>query len=193
MAKDEERRYAALEITSKAVRIVYGYYQDGKVYVLHALETSVNAIDGGMVSDSESLTNAIRGVINAVNETLGINIKDVVLALPSMGLLFCRESSSTMTIGQDNVIVQMDINNAISQLKKYKFGENFKIVDVVPYQYVLDNKEYVSEAPIGKVSQTLTVHASLFARKPTHCKPCSFPFPDDKGKSIFLSQEPDLG
>lgn len=163
MAKDNDKRYAALEITSKAVRLVYGYCQDGKVYVLHALETVVNALDGGIVADQEALTNAIKGVVNAANETLHIKIRDVLVALPPMGLVFCRESSSTTTIGIDNVIVQIDVNNAISQLKKYKFSEGLKIVDVVPYQFVLDSKEFSPVAPIGKVSQTLTVHASIFA------------------------------
>lgn len=163
MAKNDDKRYAALEITSRAVRLVYGYLQDGKVYVLHALETSVKALDGGFVQDYESLTNAIKGVINAANETLNIKITNVVLALPSMGLVFCRESSSTTTIGTDNVIVQIDVNNAISQLRKYKFSEGLKVVDVIPYQYLLDNKEFSPIAPIGKVSQTLTLHASIYA------------------------------
>ena len=163
MAKDENKRYAALEITSRAVRLVYGYCQDNKVHVLHAVETSINALDGGIVTDFEQVTNAIKGVVNAVNETLQIKIRDVLVSLPPMGLVFCRETSSTTTIGLDNVVVQIDVNNAITQLKKYRFSDGLKIVDVVPYQFVLDNKEYLSTAPIGKTSQTLTMSASIFA------------------------------
>ena len=163
MAKDENKRYAALEITSRAVRLVYGYCQDNKVHVLHAVETSINALDGGIVTDFEQVTNAIKGVVNAVNETLQIKIRDVLVSLPPMGLVFCRETSSTTTFGLDNVVVQIDVNNAITQLKKYRFSDGLKIVDVVPYQFVLDNKEYLSTAPIGKTSQTLTMSASIFA------------------------------
>ena len=163
MAKEENKRYTALEITSKAVRLVYGYYLDGKVHVLHAVETSINALDGGMVNDFEQVTNAVKGVVNAVNETLQIRIKDVIVALPPMGLVFCRETTSTTTIGLDNVVVQIDINNAIAQLKKYRFTDGLSIVDVVPYQFVLDNKEYFSTAPIGKISSSLTMSASIFA------------------------------
>ena len=163
MAKDENKRYAALEITSRAVRLVYGYCQDNKVHVLHAVETSINALDGGIVTDFEQVTNAVKGVVNAVNETLQITIRDVLVSLPPMGLVFCRETSSTTTIGLDNVVVQIDVNNAITQLKKYRFSDGLKIVDVVPYQFVLDNKEYLSTAPIGKTSQTLTMSASIFA------------------------------
>ena len=163
MAKEENKRYAALEITSRAVRLVYGYCLDDKVHVLHAVETSINALDGGVVTDFEQVTNAIKGVVNAVNETLQIKIKDVLVALPPRGLVFCRETTSTTTIGLDNVVVQIDINNAITQLKKYRFSDGLRIVDVVPYQFVLDNKEYFATAPIGKTSSSLTMSASIFA------------------------------
>ena len=39
----EYRRYAALEITSKAVKLVYGFVQKDLVYVLYAGEASVDA------------------------------------------------------------------------------------------------------------------------------------------------------
>lgn len=163
MSKDKNKRYAAIEITSKSVRLVYGYCQDDKVHVLHALETSINALDGGIVTDMEQVTNAVKGVINALNETLQIKVKEVIVCLPPMGLVFCRESSTTNTIGVDNVVVQIDVNNAISQLRKYRFSEGLRIVDIVPYQFVLDNKEFSQVPPIGKISSTLTVHASIFA------------------------------
>lgn len=163
MSKDKNKRYAALEITSKSVRLVYGYFQDNKVHVLHALETSINALDGGIVTDMDQVTNAVKGVINALNETLQIKVKDVIVCLPPMGLVYYRESGSTATIGVDNVIVQIDINNAINQLRKHRFSEGTKIVDIVPFQFVLDNKDFSQVPPIGKTSQSLTVHASIFA------------------------------
>lgn len=167
MLDEENKRYAALEITSKAVRLVYGYCLDGTVYVLHALETGVNALDGGQVAEHDLLVNTIKGLINAANEKLGIIIKDVVLALPPLGLVLCRDSASTLTIDQSNEIQQLDINNAISQLKKHKFQEGLKIVNVIPYQYLLDNSSNDSESPLGKKSEQLTVHASIYAMQDT--------------------------
>ena len=88
MSKDKNKRYAAIEITSKSVRLVYGYCQDDKVHFLHALETSLNALDGGIVTNMEQVTNAVKGVINALNETLQIKVKEVIVCLPPMGLVF---------------------------------------------------------------------------------------------------------
>jgi cell division protein FtsA len=165
MLDEENKRYAALEITSKAVRLVYGYCLDGTVYVLHALETGVNALDGGQVAEHDLLVNTIKGLINAANEKLGINIKEVILSLPPLGLVLCRDSASTLTIDQSNEIQQLDINNAISQLRKHKFQEGLKIVNVIPYQYLLDNSSNDSESPLGKKSEQLTVHASIYAMR----------------------------
>ena len=94
---------------------------------------------------------------------LNIKIRDVVLALPPMGLVFMRENAITNTISLDNKIAQIDINNCISQLKKVRLSDNLKIIDVVPYSFTLENHENHYEAPIGRTSQTLTVHASIYA------------------------------
>ena len=163
MSNSEIKRYTALEISSKTVRLVHGYALDGLVYVLHALESNVNALDAGFVVESDALTAAIKGVINAANEMLNIKIREVVLALPPMGLVFIRENAITNTISLDNKIAQIDINNCISQLKKVRLSENLKIIDVVPYSYTLENHENHYEAPIGRTSETLTVHASIYA------------------------------
>ncbi len=163
MSINDGRRYTALEISSKTVRLVYGYVLDGLVYVLHALESNVNALDAGFVVESDALTAAIKGVINAANETLNIKIRDVLLALPPMGLTFIRDNAITNTISPDNKIAQIDINNCISQLKKVKVSDNLRIIDVVPYTYTLENHENHYEAPIGRTSSTLTLHATIYA------------------------------
>ena len=163
MSNNDIKRYTALEISSKSVRLVHGYALDGLVYVLHALESNVNALDAGFVVESDALTAAIKGVINAANEMLNIKIREVVLALPPMGLVFMRENAITNTISLDNKIAQIDINNCISQLKKVRLSDNLKIIDVVPYSYTLENHENHYEAPIGRTSETLTVHASIYA------------------------------
>jgi cell division protein FtsA len=167
MLDEENKRYAALEITSKAVRLVYGYCLDGVVYVLHALETGVTALDGGIVAEHDVLVNTIKGLINAANEKLGITIKDVVLSIPPLGLAITRDSASTVTIDSSNIIQQLDVNNAISQLRKHRFQDGLKIVDVIPYTYLLDNSLSESDSPLGKKSERLTVHASIYAMQDT--------------------------
>ncbi len=161
---NENKRYAALEITSKCVRLVYGFVQDEKVYVLHALESSCNGLEKGMVIESDALIAAIKGVVSSASETLGgIKIKEVVLAIPSISLDWKLENASTNTIDPLGKIGQMDINNCISQLKKVKFQEGYKVYDVIPYQYVLDNKEMYAESPLGKMAQNLTMYATIYA------------------------------
>lgn len=163
MTNNEIKRYTALEISSKSVRLVHGYALDGQVYVLHALESNVNALDAGFVIESDALTAAIKGVINAANETLDIKIREVILALPPMSLYFIRENAITNTISLDNKVAQIDINNCLSQLRKVRLSDNLKVIDVVPYSFTLENHENHSEPPIGRTSETLTVFATIYA------------------------------
>ncbi len=166
---NENKRYAALEITSKCVRLVYGFVQDEKVYVLHALESSCSALERGLVVESDSLIAAIKGVISTASESLGgIKMRDVVLAIPPLSLDWKLQNASTNTINPEGKICQMDINNCISQLKKVKFGDGFKVYDVIPYKYVLDGRENSSESPIGKTAQNLTMYATVYALAETY-------------------------
>ena len=135
------KHFCALEISSRAVRLVYGFVYEGLVRVLHAVETNVDALKDGYVETSDALTMAIKNVISSTNDALKIKIKEVVLAVPPMGLCFARESTTCTTIDINNRIVQHDINNCLSQLRKIKFNETTRVVDVIPYKYVLNNNE----------------------------------------------------
>lgn len=164
MGDDSNKKYAALEITSKCVRLVYGFVQDEKVYVLHALESSCNALEKGVVVESDALIAAIKGVVSSASESIqGLKIRDVVMSIPPLALHWKLENASTNTIDPLGKIGQMDINNCISQLKKVKFGDGFKVYDVIPYKYVLDGKETSEESPIGKMAQNLTMFATVYA------------------------------
>lgn len=162
----EYRRYAALEITSKAVKLVYGFVQKELVYVLYAGEASVDALVGGQLVNSDVLTAAIRNVIDDCSIKMNIRLKEVILVLPPMGLAFGKQPRTTNTISPDNKIVQIDIENAISLLRKASFGPQLQIIDVIPYRYVLDNQEIYTEPPIGKISSSLSVQATLYALEP---------------------------
>lgn len=160
--EETNKHYCALEISSRTVRLVYGFVYEGLVRVLHAVETNVDALKDGFVEPSDALTMAIKSVINSTNDALKIKIKEVVLAVPPMGLCFARENTTCTTIDINNRIVQHDINNCLSQLRKIKFNDTTRIVDVIPYKYVLSNNETMFEPPLGKISSTLTVHASIY-------------------------------
>jgi cell division protein FtsA len=159
---EDNVRYAALEITSKTVKLVYGYVQDGQVFVLHALESNVQALDGGRIVESDALTAAIKGVISTANENLNIHLTEVLLAVPPLGLTLYTERAMTNTISPDNHVAQIDINNCITQLKKIKVSDGVKIIDVVPIQYSLDNNDIISEAPLGRKSSSLSVSATIY-------------------------------
>ena len=163
MGNESNRRYAAMEISSKTVKLIYGYVQDDLVYVLHALETNVNAVESGVVVESEALTSAIKGLINTANENLNIQIKEVLLALPPMGLNFTNERAMSNTISSDSIVAQLDINNCISILMKTKVKDMTEIIDVIPYQYILETNETLTDSPICKRSRNINVLGTVYS------------------------------
>ena len=73
------KHFCALEISSRAVRLVYGFVYEGLVRVLHAVETNVDALKDGYVETSDALTMAIKNVISSTNDALKIKIKEFLL------------------------------------------------------------------------------------------------------------------
>lgn len=160
---ESNKKFAGLEITSKVIRLLVGFTMSDQVYILHSLESKIDSIANGMVLDADSLASSIRGLVDVASETLNMKINELIVALPPMAMSVVRESCSTNTISQDDIVAEIDINNAISLLRKIKFSPEDEIVDIIPYQYVLENRDISDIPPIDKLSKTLTVHASIYA------------------------------
>lgn len=162
---ENNHRYVALEITSKIVRLVVGFVLDGTVHVLHALESRISGVSNGQIVDETNVSTAIRGLVNEAQRVIDIKIEEVVLCLPPVGMCFVSKEASTTIISPENEIAQIDINNAIIQLRKTKFSDGYEIVDIIPYQYILDTKEISIRPPLGKYSVSLLVKAMIYAMK----------------------------
>ena len=91
-------------------------------------------------------------------------INEVTLSIPAFNLVCMRESGTTNTIDGNDIIRQVDINNIISQLGKSSISNpELKIVDIVPYEYILDNKEIHFESPVDKISKVSLAFSFFFS------------------------------
>ncbi len=159
---NNNNRYVALEITSKIARLVIGFVLDGTVHILHALETDISGVSNGQIEDENSVSNAIKKLISEATEALSIKIDEVILCLPPISMTFVKNEVSTMIISPKKEIAQIDINNALNQLSKTQFSDSLEIVDIIPYQYILDTKEISIRPPLGKYSVSLLVKAMIY-------------------------------
>ncbi len=158
--------YTGIELTSQSIKLIVGSEINGKIYVLDTLEKACSGLNNGLIISSDEVTKCLNEIVLEASKKLNINpqIKDVSLILPPFSLACATDSGSTTTISSDDIVGHVDTMNIIAQIKKRNFKEeDLKIVDIVPDSYLIDNNERYDTEPIGKTSEALSLHASIYA------------------------------
>lgn len=156
--------YIGLELCSSAVKLVAGYILNGQIYVLTQVKDKCIGIEDGMIVDAMEVSKTIKNVVNIASRNINMPINEVSLAIPAFNLMCIPDMGSSNTIDGNDVIRQVDVSNIITQLGKRRLANpELKIIDIIPDTFVLDNKEKYYEAPIGKISKVLSLHASIYA------------------------------
>ncbi len=159
----ETKLIGALEITSKAVKLVIGYVLDGYVIVVKALSTSLDegAVEEGVVCDYNAVSKAIASTMKDANESLSTPLRDIAMVISPIGFEVYEHQQTTSIVSPVGKIAKLDIDNVFSQLSKAKTKEDSAIIDILPDVYVLDRGQQFFEAPLGQTSNSLTIRAKL--------------------------------
>lgn len=149
-----------LEISASAVKLVVGYELDGQPYVLYANKVSLfQAIANAEIISQDQVVSAIRTLVNDVKQTIGQEIIEVVLSLPTIDFEVFKGTQTTNTLA--NKIDRIDIKNIMALFRKNRVDPNKVIVAILPQTFKTDSEQTYRLLPLGEVSNTLTVEAFL--------------------------------
>lgn len=151
--------YAGIEIANGGIKLLVGYYINGRVYILHSLQSTKTNLTNGYIDDPKAVSLAIRELINTAQSQLNLKIEDVLLALPPIELTVKTDTAVTSTVGADSVVTTSDIVNVTNMIKKKVQEDGKKIVAIVPYKYILDSGQSYRELPTRAMSNSLTIEA----------------------------------
>ncbi len=90
-----------------------------------------------------------------------INISEVVLVLPPLGLEIFQKETTTNVVSSSGKISSLDISNVITILKKEKIPHNNSIVDVIPETFTTDDERVFNKPPLDIISNALSVKAKI--------------------------------
>lgn len=128
----------SIDIGSDSIKFVVGEYYNNVVNILHASSIKSKGIRKGLIIDSNLMVNAIRDGIRIVNESLGFNIKNVIVNVPSYNTKFMYVTSEVKI---NELITTSDVNNAIKESAYSKIESDYELVTVLPLTFVLDDKK----------------------------------------------------
>ena len=160
-----EKRIAAIELGSKKAKLVIGYELNGKLCVLYTLTKPYGekCIENGAILNPQKVIEVVKEMTSMVDPSvkLRINITDVVLALPPLGLEVLNTKQTTGTSNQDYKVTEFDIKNLYSIIRNLITSNESSLVDIVPHCFVLDKGRSFARAPIGDTSATVQVIANV--------------------------------
>lgn len=162
-----DKPVAAIEFSSKSLKLVVGYELEGKIYVLYALTKPYgHAIEAGNIIDGHAIVNSVQGIRQLIDPSakLKITISEALLAMPPYGLEVYQTKQITTVLDTEGKIGNIDIRNIYSLIRNGTTNsfESSDLVDVVPERYILDQGRQFVNAPIGENSTTLTVQGKVY-------------------------------
>ena len=153
--------YAGIDIGTYSCKFIVCEYFNNKVHVLASHSVNSKGIKKGLIIEPNLVVDCLLEGIKEINSMLGIEIKKVLVNVPDYNANFKMVKGSTL-VKENNIIGPIDINKAIKDSIYNKLEENFELVTMVPYKYIVDNTTEISK-PIGKSGQKLEIEGIMIS------------------------------
>lgn len=153
----------AIEVSSRAVKLVVGYLLEGNVVVVKSLSTPLDegAVKEGSIADFNAVNKAINIVLKDATETLPRPISTYAMIIPPVGFEVYHHKDGTSVASPDGKISKIDIEYLYSKHRKVQTRTNSTTVDILPDCFILENNRSYSEPPIDQISNSLVMEAKL--------------------------------
>ena len=143
--------YTAIDIGSDTIKFVVGEYYKDKLNILCAHEEKSKGIRKGLIVDPNLAINSIKDGMKEINNNLGINIKKVVVGVPSYNSKFMFVTGE-INITKD-IITTDNVNNIIKTSVYSKIEQDYELVTVIPIAFFIDGER--EEKVVGKAGNKL--------------------------------------
>ena len=137
----------ALDIGTGTIKIlsVARNLKEDSFEILGKEEISPLGLTRGVVVDPVRVSEAIRSLVEKIENNSGQKIEDVYAGFGG-GHLSCVCASSSVSVSRaDNKISQGDVERVINEAKVFPLPSNNEIVAVFPKEYIVDSGEKVKE------------------------------------------------
>lgn len=146
--------YTAIDIGSDTIKFIVGEYFKNKINILSIHEEKSKGIRKGLIVDPNLAINSIKDGIKEINNNLGINIKKVVVGVPSYNSKFMFVTGE-VDISNDEVITTDNINNLIKTSVYSKVEQEYELITVIPLTFLIDGEK--EDNVIGKTGNKLGI------------------------------------
>lgn len=151
--------YTAIDIGSDTIKFVVGEYFKNKLNILATYEQKAKGIRKGLIVDPNLAINSIKDGIKEINNNLGIDIKKVIVGVPSYNAKFMFVTSKIEITG--DAITTDDVNNLIKASVYSKVEQDYELITVLPLTFLIDGEKETKV--VGKTGNKLEIKGIMIS------------------------------
>ena len=151
--------YTAIDIGSDTIKFVVGEYFKNKLNILATYEQKAKGIRKGLIVDPNLAINSIKDGIKEINNNLGIDIKKVIVGVPSYNAKFMFVTSE-IEITSDAITTD-DVNNLIKASVYSKVEQDYELITVLPLTFLIDGEKETKV--VGKTGNKLEIKGIMIS------------------------------
>ena len=151
--------YTAIDIGSDTIKFVVGEYFKNKLNILATYEQKAKRIRKGLIVDPNLAINSIKDGIKEINNNLGIDIKKVIVGVPSYNAKFMFVTSEIEITG--DAITTDDVNNLIKASVYSKVEQDYELITVLPLTFLIDGEKETKV--VGKTGNKLEIKGIMIS------------------------------
>ena len=149
--------YTAIDIGSDTIKFVVGEYFKNKLNILATYEQKAKGIRKGLIVDPNLAINSIKDGIKEINNNLGIDIKKVIVGVPSYNAKFMIVTSEIT----GDAITTDDVNNLIKASVYSKVEQDYELITVLPLTFLIDGEKETKV--VGKTGNKLEIKGIMIS------------------------------
>ena len=153
---------SSIDIGNKYIKLIVGEVNQDRLHVLSATKIESKGISGDKIVNAELLINCVKEAIQNVSQTLGVEVKKVVLGVNSKNVKLIKATGAITISNEENKITGKDVNKVIEKCTLDKVPNNYVLTGIVPVEFTIDG-DVVVDDPKGKESENLGLKAILIA------------------------------
>lgn len=147
--------------TTKICAIVARIRDDNNIDIVGIGKAPSEGLSRGVVVNPQKATSSISQALRNAETNSGIEISSVSVGISGHHIRCIQTSTIIGANNSDRTIHEEDVDRALDQAKLIRLPSDTKIIDVIPQEYIIDDREKVYESPVGMLGIKLEVKANI--------------------------------
>jgi cell division protein FtsA len=144
--------------TSKLVAIAGTKNEAGKLEISGVAKAPAKGIKRGVIFNIEEVAVSVKELLAALETKINERIEEVHVAYAGQHMKTVHFQRAKFT-SDDGVVSKADIDSLYEQAKNAEIEEGYKLVEVIPVSYIIDNE--MIEKPIGTTGRKVEANYKL--------------------------------